>query len=297
MLLNTHIPFSYLINKVKAEAVSIAVVVLATHFLTVLFHESTPNISVALPAFIGTAISVILSFKLNQSYDRWWEARKIWGSIVNDSRTFVLQLKSFVGDNALDDVRTMALRQIAWAYSLGQSLRGQPPLNNIDTFLSPQDLESVSRHSNKPLAISLLQTQHLSRLRGKGLIDTVEHVQIDSTLNNLVDAMGMAERIRTTVFPVTYRKFLHWVIYLFTVLLTIALKDIEIYFSLPLLITIGSAFFFLERSATHMQDPFRNAPTDTAMTQIAQTIEINLKQLIGDANVPSPSEPATFYVM
>ncbi|WP_316809380.1 bestrophin family ion channel [Pedobacter agri] len=67
-----------------------------------------------IPAFLGTAISVILSFKLNQSYDRWWEARKIWGSIVGDSRTFVLQLQSFLYTGNDDAILTLCFRYIAW---------------------------------------------------------------------------------------------------------------------------------------------------------------------------------------
>jgi putative membrane protein len=109
--------------------------------------------------------------------------------------------------------------------------------------------------------------------------------------------MGMAERIKTTVFPVTYRLFLHFLIYIFVVVLSISLRDIDSIFEMPLLITISSAFFLLEKSATHLQDPFMNRPTDTAMTTISRTIEINIKQLLGEKEIPEPIKPEKFYAL
>jgi len=109
--------------------------------------------------------------------------------------------------------------------------------------------------------------------------------------------MGMAERIKTTVFPVTYRYFLHLSIYLFLITLSISLRDIESYFEIPLLLIISAAFFLLEKTASHMENPFSNLPTDTAMNAICNTIEINIKQLIGESEVPQPLTSDTFYIL
>jgi putative membrane protein len=108
--------------------------------------------------------------------------------------------------------------------------------------------------------------------------------------------MGMAERIKGTVFPVTYRIFLHMIIYLFIFLLSISLRTLESHFEIPLLLIIAALFFLLERTATHLQDPFSNKPTDTAMTAIATTIEMNLRQLIKDQDIPQPMKSTDFYV-
>src|SRR6478609_9514027 len=96
MLLSNDIPIKYIFNKIKIELLIVTVIGVITNYLTHCFNSVIQDMPIAIPAFIGTAISVLLSFKLNQSYDRWWEARKIWGAIVNDSRTFVLQLQSFL---------------------------------------------------------------------------------------------------------------------------------------------------------------------------------------------------------
>lgn len=265
--------------------------------ITYFFRDRIPPMPISIPAFLGTAISVILSFKLNQSYDRWWEARKIWGSIVNDSRNLVLQLQSFLDKTHEREIRKITYRQIAWCFALGRSLRELNPSDGLDRFLPKEDLDHIKAHRNKPLAIQQLNALALGQLRTQNAIDSFCHVQVNNTIVNLVNAMGMAERIKSTIFPATYRLFLHFFIYLFVVTLSISLSGIESYFEIPLLLVISSVFFLLERTATHLQDPFSNKPTDTAMTTIATTIEVNLKQLIGDTNLPEPIEPKEFYLM
>lgn len=297
MLLNKRIPLTYIWKKVRLEMAYILVIGLIVHYITTLYKNLIPEMPVTVPAFIGTAISVILSFKLSQSYDRWWEARKIWGSIVNDSRSFIIQLQSFIAKSKVEDVKQIAYRQIAWCFCLGQSLRGLDAIENMDKYLNEEDVNYISKHQNKPLAILQLNSAQLTKLREEGCIDTFSHVQINNTVVNLTNAMGMAERIKSTVFPVTYRLFLHFFIYIFVISLSIALGDVQSYFELPLLLIISSIFFLLEKSAIHLQDPFMNKPTDTAMTTIATTIEINIKNLIKDANVPKPHPAEGFYAL
>ena len=296
MLLNRPIPFKYIFNKVKYELIYVLVIGLAVYFVKTVFIHAMPEIPLAIPTFLGTAISVILSFKLSQSYDRWWEARKIWGSIVNDSRNLVLQLQSFLTEGNQQTIRRITFRHMGWCYSLGQTLRELDPLEGLDHYLSENDLRHLQQHNNKPLALLQLTALDLSDLKSKGQVDLYSHVQLNTTLVNLTNAMGMAERIKGTVFPVTYRIFLHLIIYLFIILLSIAMKNLESYFEIPLLLIIAALFFLLERTATHLQDPFSNKPTDTAMTAIATTIEINLKQLINEPDVPQPIIPTQFFL-
>lgn len=111
MLLDKRIPVQYIINKVKYELVYVLVVSLTVLLITERYKEMLPSIPITIPAFLGTAISILLSFKLNQSYDRWWEARKVWGSIVNDSRSLVIQLNSFVSNGNEKIIRKMADRK------------------------------------------------------------------------------------------------------------------------------------------------------------------------------------------
>ena len=297
MLLEKSIPFSYTIKKVKYDIIIILMIGLITHFIKKNFTDIFPEMPIAIPAFIGTAISVILSFKLNQSYDRWWEARKIWGSIVNDSRTLVLQLQAFLPKGNDVAIKTIAFRHIAWCISLTNSLRGLDPLKNLEKFLSPAELAAIAAHTNKPLAILQLNTLDIAHLKDKEQLEIFSHVRLSHVLSSLVNSMGMAERIKNTIFPVTYRVFLHAFIYLFIITLSISLQNIEIIYELPLLVVISSVFLMLENAAKHMQDPFSNTPTDTAMTSISTCIEINIKQLIKEEDVPQPFPADKFFVM
>jgi putative membrane protein len=297
MLLNKKIPLTYIFSKIKYEIIFTIFIWLITYSLTHLFAAVNPAIPITVPAFIGTAISVLLSFRLSQSYDRWWEARKIWGAIVNESRTFVLQLQSFVKATNNNDIKTIAFRHIAWCFSLGHSLRGLNAIENLDKYLSTEDLEALSKHNNKPLAILQQNAKHITDLKNEGAMDIFSQVQINNTLVSFSNAMGMAERIKSTVFPVTYGFFLHWIIYLFVITLSIALYDLSWYFELPLLLALSASFFLLEKTATQLQDPFSNKPTDTAMTTIATNIEINIKQLLKEPEIPQPLPPNEFYAL
>jgi putative membrane protein len=296
MLLNKTIPAAYIFNKVKFEIVYVLVVSVVVLLVTNKYQELLPEMPLTIPAFIGTSISILLSFKLNQSYDRWWEARKVWGSIVNDSRSFVIQLSAFTAKGNDATIRKIAFRQIAWCYCLGQSIRGLDPTENLESFISAEELAAIKLHNNKALALLQLHGQDIKELRENKHLDMFSHLQLDNTLVRLCDAQGKSERIKTTVFPVTYRLFLHFIIYLFVATLSISLKHVAGYFEIPLLLFISIPFFLLEKSARHMQDPFENKPTDTAVTAIARTIEINIKQLLKETNVPQPHQPAKFYL-
>ena len=295
MLLNKRIPISYILNKVKYDLIIIFCVSLSALFVTNRYQELLPEMPLTIPAFIGTAISILLSFKLSQSYDRWWEARKVWGAIVNDSRSLVIQLQSLTSKGNDEKIKKIAFRQIAWCYSLGQSLRELIATDNLDEFISDEELKEIKKHNNKPLALLQLNASDIKQLKETNQLDIFSQLQLDNTLVRLCDAQGKAERIKTTVFPVTYRLFLHAIIYLFVVTLAIALR-IDGLFEIPLLVTISSAFFLLEKTATHMQDPFENRPTDTAMTAIAKTIEINIKQLLKETEVPKTNEQDKFHL-
>ena len=206
-----------------------------------------PDMPLTIPAFIGTAISILLSFSISQSYERWWEARKIWGAIVNDSRSLVIQIQTLTKNGNDDKINLIALRQIAWCYSLGQSLRGLNPTENLEPFISKEELSELAEHQNKPLALLQLHGKNIKELREEGQIDAFSQIQLDQTIVRLCEAQGKAERIKSTVFPVTYRLFLHGTIYLFVITLAISLR-VDGLFETPLLLAISSAFFLLEKS-------------------------------------------------
>lgn len=294
MIISYKGPITFLLKDI---ALDICIVALLVGIVAVLdAYYEVPVVPFNIAAFMGTALSIILSFKIGQSYDRWWEARKIWGAIVNDSRSWVLQLQAMLpGHTAL--VRQLAYRQIGWCWALSRTLRKQDSSAELQAFLEGTEVDRVHRQSNVPLAILQLQIEALRSLRQSEQLEVFEHIQLDDTLVRLCASMGKAERIKGTVFPTTYRLLLHVVLYCFAVCLILALSIIPIYWGLPLIMTIITAFLLLERTAYYLQDPFENRPTDTATSAIARTIEINLKELLGEEEIPQPVEPTHYYLM
>lgn len=290
MLLKKRIPMRYVLGKIKVELG----LVMAYTILFEIFHHYFINISVdipiAIPTMVGTIISLLLAFKSNQAYDRWWEARIIWGSIVNESRTLIRQVLTFYKDpdfsvEANDFKENFTKRQIAWCYSLGQALRNKDAVKPIRNFISEEELNFVKNHQNVPNAILLLHARDLRNAKKDKRFNTYQQVEIDNTLTRLCDAMGKCERIKNTIFPTTYSMYIRLTLCLFIVLLPFGLIDLLSWFAIPLITIIGGTFFLIERMAIHLQDPFENRPTDTPVTAISNAIEKNLMQMLNEFQV------------
>ncbi|OQP58808.1 bestrophin family protein [Niastella populi] len=298
MILDNRLPFKYLFNTVKYELIIVFIVGIITHSGAMELTVLLPNMPLTIPAFLGTSISVLLSFKMNQSYDRWWEGRKTWGAITNDSRSLVIQLQTFLGSGQSHIINRIAYLQIAWCFSLGNSLRGTPnSIDGLSRLVNESDLNKILKHRNHALAITQLITTDIKELRLNNAIDIHTNIHLQETITRLTDSMGSAERISNTVFPSTYRLILHFLIYIFVISLSISLKGTNNIFVLPLLLLISAGFFSIEKIAYHLQDPFKNRPSDVPVTDIATTIEINIRQLLREEITQDHKRPHNFFVM
>lgn len=295
MILEKRIPFTYWFKIIKWDILIVSIFSIIVYFFSK--YLINLNIPVSIGAFLGTAIALLLSFKLSQSYDRWWEARKIWGSIVNDSRTFVVQLKGFSKNKNEALTHKMAYRQIAWCYALSQGLRNESSSKNLNNFISEQELNSLENVKNTPYALINNQSHDLRLLHEENFVNDFQQIQIDSTLVRLCDSMGRAERIKNTAFPKTYRLTLHLFIYIFLITLSFSLAEMPNLMEIPLMILISIPFFLIEKIAFNIQDPFENKPTDIPMTSISRTIEIDIKQQLGVKDIPEPISTDKFYVL
>jgi putative membrane protein len=288
MLLKKNIPIRYIIGKIRTELMLVSLYTVGVVILYKVFHFTHLAIPLSIPMIMGTVISLLLAFRSNQAYDRWWEARTIWGAIVNDSRSLARQINWFIhapdqGEQVHFFRARFIKRQIAWCYSLSRSLRGQDSGYGIEKHISRGDVQHIKNFNNTPMAILDLQGQDLQKAYHNGLINSYQQVEIDRTLTRLCDAMGKCERIKNTIFPATYSLYIHFSLLFFFLLLPFAVVDFFGFMSIPVVIAIAAVFFLIEKMAIHLQDPFENKPTDTPMTAICFTIERDLKQLMSDA--------------
>lgn len=293
MILEKRIPLSYWFKMIRFDMLIIAIFSSFVFILSLYLQHLTIPFSIV--AFLGTAISLLLSFKLSQSYDRWWEARKIWGAIVNDSRSFVVQLKNFTDGANPEIVRRMGFRQMGWCYVLGNDLRKLESLDIAEQFVSKEELEVLKTSKNRALTLLDFHNKDLLELHKSKMINDYQQMQIDSTIVRLCASMGKAERIKNTFFPKTYRMTLHFFIYIFLISLSLSLTDLHNIVEIPFMMVISLPFFMLEKIAMTIQDPFENKPADTPVTSIARTIEINLKQLLGEEEIPEKMVSDTYY--
>ncbi|MGB1003588.1 MAG: bestrophin family protein [Salibacteraceae bacterium] len=303
MLLDNKIPIVYSLGKIKPELVIVSLYSVGIVVLDDVMHLENISIPLAVPALLGTTISLILGFRISQSYDRWWEARKIWGAIVNDSRTLVRQVMTFVSSNDLEQDHKVhedfANAQIAFCFALAKTLRGVDPLTRLGKNFTDSELKAISKENNVPNAILKLHAMRLKNAVDRDMVNGFEVIQIDSTISRLTDHMGKAERIKNTVFPVTYTILVEFLLYLFVMLLPLGMTDYFGYLLSPLLILISVPFFLLEKTAINLQNPFNNNKTDIPIINISKTIEMNLNQMLGKEFEKEESNPedGSFYVM
>ncbi|GAB3716142.1 bestrophin family ion channel [Spirosoma flavus] len=296
MLLNHKISFTFYIRNILPQAQLIFLFANGIVFLK-LFSAWDLVLPIAIAAILGTCIALLLAFRTNQAYDRWWEARIAWGAIVNDSRSLIRQLQLFVADGPDRDARLHAFveRQCAFCFVLGDTLRGQDVTERLQTFLPLADSQRVTQATNKPNALLLDQGLAMRSLYDHGQLTDYQLVQLSTTLNNLTDSMGRCERIKNTVFPRTYTFNMQVFIYLFATILPFCLYPVHYLLDVPLVTLLSSAFILIEKSAIQLQDPFENKPTDTPMTTIAQTIERDLKSMTAYSSLPERPVSQTYY--
>ncbi|MBW8686596.1 bestrophin family protein [Chitinophaga rhizophila] len=305
MLLKKNIPLKYVLGKIKFEILLVAVYTLVIVVLHDRFNLKHMAIPLSVPMIMGTVISLLLAFRSNQAYDRWWEARTVWGGIVNDSRSFARQVLSFVDETSYDSEEVshfrerMIRRQIAWCYSLSQSLRGLDGKEGLERYISKREVSQVSRYANVPMALLELHARDLNYALKQGWVNEYQQVALDQMLTRFSDGMGKCERIKNTVFPATYSLYIHFALNFFILLLPFALIEYFGLVEVPLVVAIAASFLLIEKMAIHLQDPFDNKPTDTPMTAISRTIERDLKQMLNDHQLPETTvnNEQTFYIM
>ena len=269
--------------------------------LGIYFVDETIFEGLAYPTgFIGSALAFLIGFRNNSAYDRWWEARKIWGKLVNDSRHFALKSIGFISNNWNDKLnpedinkaqRKVIYRHIAFVWSLNKHLRENEWKTTLQPFLEQKEFQSLEYEKHIPLAILKNQTLEIKSLFEHKYIDDFRHMQFDTIMENFNDALGKSERIKNTVFPMQYNWYMQYAIWVFLFLLPFSLAGYLGYWFIPFSLFIGYVFILLEYIGKHIENPFNNSPNDTPLNALSRTIEINLKQVLGEKNLPEVIEP------
>jgi ion channel-forming bestrophin family protein len=256
--------------------------------------------SVPVGAF-GTVIGIIVGFRNASAYGRWWEARTLWGAIVNRSRTFarqVLTTMSAAADAPAAEQqevkqvqRDLVLHQVAYVHALRQQLRGLDPVAAVAHLIPKEDLLELAREKNLALTLQTRMSRMLVAARQRGWLDEWQWQAIDQSLASLMDSQGGAERIKNTPMPKQFDFFPRLFVQIYCLIRPIGMVPSLGWYT-PLGSTlVGFMFLALERIGRVLEDPFENKIYDISMTAITCTIEINLRQLLGETELPPPIQP------
>lgn len=308
---------------------------------------------------IGTAVAFIIGFKNNASYGRLWEARKIWGGIVNSSRSFTIMLNDFItNEHAKEPLsdedffkikKEMVMRHVAWMTSLRHALRAPKPweissinksdreyMNAIDIYerkytleqelegyLSPEEINYVLSKSNKQTACINLQSKHLKQLKLNGFIEDFRHMEMEKMLFEFYTLQGKAERIKNFPYPRQFATLNYLFVWVFIILLPFGMMHefdkigniivegmqqykpfpkggyhhiIEligayfVWFTIPFSVIISWVFHTMERIGEVSENPFEGIANDIPITTMARGIEIDIREMIEDDpnEIPKP---------
>lgn len=304
-------------NLIRTFIVSLVAVILyeyyGFHFLAI------PFIPIA---SVGTAVAFYVGFKNNQAYDRLWEARRLWGSITNTSRNYACQLMAILEDK--EKAKDLIYRHIAYVNILRLQLRKTIPWatskeNIHQTFHGEREeiqafddgLKKILEQHNKMQFYDAIRLKHnaasgilrsqifeLTKLKREKSLDDYEHSDLVKHINELFNLQGGCERIKTTPLFRQYSIFSRVFVLIFISLVPFGLiKELQglaswgVWLTIPFSMLISWVFFTMEQIGEYSENPFDNSVNDIPISTICLNIEIDLKEIMGEENLPEKMNP------
>jgi ion channel-forming bestrophin family protein len=274
-----------------------------------LYRWTTPGPSPLLYSKIGyvmSAISIFVAFRVNQAYGRWWEARQLWGSLINESRSWGRLVVTHFSTRA-SICRDLVMRQIAYVNALRIALRhgtaekGRAMMKaQVKRLLSEEEEAIVDRSRNVPTQLLLFQAAAIEEALSGDLESRLVWSKLTGVLSAINVAQGGCERIKNTVFPAGITHFTRFMVWAMAPLMTFAIlgdADDSDAIELPVVILVTAIFVVIEQLARELQTPFENAADDTPMSAICVTIETELRQMLGDEDLPEAELPVRGVLM
>jgi ion channel-forming bestrophin family protein len=275
-------------------------------------HTSLPSLPLGV---LITAMAIFLAFQINQCYDRWWEARQLWGQLINVSRSLSRQITTLLTDKRISNIpdekeaaklhQELVYRHMAFVNTLWIALRSGGKLSETDWQFLAQflpDTEIIELKSARNVATQLLQKQGkvLGTLIGKDWGEQQVLLQLDDSLNLLYDIQGGCERIKRTAFPDRFNFHTRIFVWLLAVLIPFSLIESDLRFEVVAMVSeclLAFIFVTIERLGAELRDPFENRINDTPMSALCRIIEIDLRQQLGETSLPPPLEPINGVLM
>lgn len=308
--------FKYRGSELPRTQYRIAGVAAVALLVTVLSHLPVLKLSVKddgyeLPSlthlpftFVGVALGIFLGFRNNASYDRWWEGRKLWGAAVNWTRSFAREILTLIGPqrggialaaSELDELsalrRELVYRVIAWTHALRLALRTDDNLADLEPFLSSSELETLRVESNRPYAITQGTSERIIEAWRRGWIHDLHLPLLETAMAELTNIQGGCERIKSTPIPFSYTTLIHRITAVYCYSLPFGIVGQVGWFTPFVCIIVAYAFFGLDVVGDEIEMPFGTDPNDLPLSAISRMIEVNLRQRLGEKELPPLLRP------
>ena len=222
----------------------------------------------------GLALGLLLVFRTNASYDRFWEGRKLWGGMVNECRNLARAARTLFGASPIYP------ELVAWTAAFPQAsmhtLRGSPARLDPALTLTADAAEKVAGADHAPLAVSLQMSRCLAQAQKQGLLTDIQHMALDNNVQLLIDYHGGCERIHRTPLPFAYAVHLRRALLLYTLSLPFTLAQSLGWWTVPETLLFAYILFGIEEIGVEIEDPFGTDANDLPLEQICATIQQNL---------------------
>jgi putative membrane protein len=274
-------------------------------------------------ALVGTATAFIAGFRNTQTYNRLWEARQIWGAIVNSSRTWGILVKDMVrvGSEESKIHQELIYRHFAWLTALRFQLRENRTWENVKTrsynreylqyytvpewegnladelkkYVSEDELAFILKKKNKAAQILALQSAQLRNLNEQGKVADLNYVEIQALLKDFYEQQGKSERIKNFPYPRQFASINVMFVYLLSIVLPLGfLSEFSkmglefVWLTIPISVIVGWVFFTLEQIGESTENPFEGNANDVPISSMSRAIEIDLRDMFGEENLPEP---------
>ncbi|MCB0645485.1 MAG: hypothetical protein KDC49_02410 [Saprospiraceae bacterium] len=287
--------------------VELGFAVVVSTLVFVFYHHGfmTATIPFSITAILGSALAIFIAFRNNSSYGRWWEARTLWGGIINSSRVLARLIITFSDSHAhqqnYDRARSEKFKKalvyqvIAWVHALRLHLRNQENWSELKRFLDEEAFEQVDKANNKPNFIQLLSGRMIYDAMSNGTLGGFDSFQMEGQLLALANYQGGCERIKNTPLLRQYDYFTRLFLFTFMLLLPFSLigdfTKMQIgYLIIPVSVLVSFVFSIIGKVGEVNEDPFENRITDVPLTALCNTVERDLREMLGEMDLPQKTK-------
>jgi putative membrane protein len=242
----------------------------------------------------GVSLALFLGFRNSSAYDRWWEGRRLWGSLLNTARSLTREALTMTDGSATTErTREFVNLVIAFAYATRDQLRGKAFQHGAELLSVPLAAE-VNQARYKPALLLRAMGEWVSQRQREGLFGEVTASTFDRNLNELSNVLGGCERIASTPVPFSYSVMIHRVVYFYCALLPFGLVDAIAWMTPVVSLVIAYSFIALDVLASELEMPFDLEENDLPLDTICRTIELSLREMTGEAVEQQPMEPVQY---